>query len=52
MRISQVNPLWKKVFPVAYSGIELIVAPLTYELVCRGYEVTLFAPIQELIMNN
>ncbi|MDY7005016.1 MAG: hypothetical protein SWX82_14010 [Cyanobacteriota bacterium] len=28
MRISQVTPLWKKNFPVGYSGIELIVDPL------------------------
>ncbi|GGA36905.1 hypothetical protein [Okeania sp. KiyG1] len=49
MRISQVIPLWERVFPVGYSGIELIVDPLKYELVCRGHESTLFSPVQKLI---
>ncbi|WP_353735910.1 MULTISPECIES: hypothetical protein [unclassified Okeania] len=52
MRISQVTPLWEKIFPVGYSGIELIVASLTDELVCCGHEVTLFSPVQKLIKNK
>ncbi|WP_353735205.1 hypothetical protein [Okeania sp. SIO2C2] len=49
MRISQVTPLWERMFPVGYSGIELIVALLTDELVYRGYESTLFSPVQKSI---
>ncbi|RCJ17605.1 glycosyl transferase [Nostoc minutum NIES-26] len=43
MRIAQVAPLFERVPPPAYGGIELIVALLTDELVRRGHEVTLFA---------
>ena len=43
MRIAQVAPLWERVPPPAYGGIELIVSLLTEELVRRGHEVTLFA---------
>ncbi len=43
MRIAQVAPLWERVPPPAYGGIELIVGLLTDELVRRGHEVTLFA---------
>jgi glycosyltransferase involved in cell wall biosynthesis len=43
MRIAQVAPLWERVPPPAYGGIELIVGLLTDELVKRGHEVTLFA---------
>lgn len=43
MRIAQVAPLWERVPPSAYGGIELVVALLTDELVRRGHEVTLFA---------
>lgn len=43
MRIAQVAPLWERVPPPAYGGIELVVALLTDELVRRGHEVTLFA---------
>lgn len=43
MRIAQVAPLWERVPPPAYGGIELVVALLTNELVRRGHEVTLFA---------
>ena len=43
MRIAQVAPLWERVPPIAYGGIELVVALLTDELVRRGHEVTLFA---------
>lgn len=43
MRIAQVAPLWERVPPPAYGGIELVVGLLTDELVKRGHEVTLFA---------
>ncbi len=43
MRIAQIAPLWERVPPPAYGGIELVVALLTDELVRRGHEVTLFA---------
>ncbi|MGB8701994.1 MAG: glycosyltransferase family 4 protein, partial [Thermosynechococcaceae cyanobacterium] len=36
-------PLWERVPPPAYGGIELVVGLLTDELVRRGHEVTLFA---------
>jgi glycosyltransferase involved in cell wall biosynthesis len=43
MRIAQVAPLWERVPPPAYGGIELVVGLLTDELVRQGHEVTLFA---------
>ncbi len=43
MKIAQVAPLWERVPPFRYGGIELIVGLLTDELVRRGHEVTLFA---------
>jgi glycosyltransferase involved in cell wall biosynthesis len=43
MRIAQIAPLWERVPPPAYGGIELVVSLLTDELVRRGHEVTLFA---------
>ncbi len=43
MRIAQVAPLWERVPPIGYGGIELVVGLLTDELVRRGHEVTLFA---------
>lgn len=43
MRIAQVAPLWERVPPSTYGGIELVVGLLTDELVKRGHEVTLFA---------
>ncbi len=43
MRIAQLAPLWERVPPPAYGGIELIVGLLTDELVRRGHKVTLFA---------
>lgn len=43
MKIAQVAPLWERVPPFRYGGIELIVSLLTDELVRRGHEVTLFA---------
>jgi glycosyltransferase involved in cell wall biosynthesis len=38
-----VAPLWERVPPPAYGGIELVVGLLCDELVRRGHEVTLFA---------
>ncbi len=43
MKIAQIAPLWTKVPPPKYGGIELIVYLLTEELIKRGHEVTLFA---------
>ncbi len=43
MRIAQIAPLWERVPPPAYGGIELVVGSLTDELVKRGHQVTLFA---------
>ena len=43
MRIAQICPLWKRVPPPAYGGIELVASLLTEELVQRGHQVTLSA---------
>lgn len=43
MRIAQVSPLWERVPPPGYGGIELVVGQLCDELVRRGHQVTLFA---------
>ncbi len=43
MKIAQISPLWERVPPFRYGGIELIVHLLTDELVRRGHDVTLFA---------
>jgi glycosyltransferase involved in cell wall biosynthesis len=43
MKIAQIAPLWERVPPPAYGGIELVVGLLTDELVMRGHDVTLFA---------
>jgi len=43
MRIAQLAPVWERVPPMRYGGIELIVYLLTEELVKRGHDVTLFA---------
>lgn len=43
LRIAQIAPLWYKIPPEKYGGIELIVYNLTEELVRRGHKVTLFA---------
>ena len=42
LRIAQVPPLWTKIPPQTYGGIELVVNLLTEELVRQGHEVTLF----------
>ncbi len=43
MRIAQVAPLWERVPPPGYGGIELVVGYLCDELTKRNHEVTLFA---------
>ena len=43
MKISQLARLQESVPPLNSGGIELVVSCLSDELVCRGYEVTLFA---------
>ena len=43
MKIAQVAPLWERVPPPNYGGIELVVSRLTDELVRRSHKVTLFA---------
>jgi glycosyltransferase involved in cell wall biosynthesis len=52
MRIAQVSPLWERVPPPAYGGVELVVGLLTDELVRRGHEVTLFASGDSLTLAN
>ncbi|MER3435862.1 MAG: glycosyl transferase [Leptolyngbya sp. ERB_1_1] len=52
MKIAQVTPLWERVPPPAYGGIELVVSLLTDELVRRGHEVTLFATGDSLTLAN
>ncbi len=43
MKIAQLAPVWERVPPVKYGGIEMVVHILTEELVKRGHDVTLFA---------
>ncbi len=43
LRIAQIAPLWVRVPPESYGGIERVVHILTEELVRRGHEVSLFA---------
>src|SRR3954451_16776445 len=43
LRIAQVSPLWTRIPPATYGGIELLMKLLIDELVARGHEVTLFA---------
>ena len=43
LKIAQVAPLWVKIPPEKYGGIERIVHYLTEELVRRGHQVSLFA---------
>ena len=43
LRIAQVSPLWTRIPPVNYGGIELLLKLLVDELVERGHAVTLFA---------
>jgi glycosyltransferase involved in cell wall biosynthesis len=43
MKIAQVAPVYERVPPKRYGGIERLVSYLTEELVRQGHEVTLFA---------
>lgn len=43
LRIAQVSPLWTRVPPRDYGGIELLLKLLVDQLVEEGHEVTLFA---------
>lgn len=43
LRIAQIAPLWTRIPPKKYGGIELIIAYLCDELTRRGHDVTLFA---------
>jgi len=43
LRIAQIAPLWVRIPPKKYGGIELIIYHLCNELVNRGHKVTLFA---------
>ena len=52
MRIAQIAPLWERVPPFRYGGIELIVSLLSDELVRRGHEVTLFASGDSITLGN
>jgi len=43
LRIAQVAPLWTRIPPSTYGGIELLMKLLIDELVARGHDVTLFS---------
>lgn len=43
LRIAQIAPLWVRIPPKKYGGIELIIFHLANELTRRGHKVTLFA---------
>lgn len=43
LRIAQIAPLWVRIPPKKYGGIELIIKYLCDELTNRGHRVTLFA---------
>lgn len=43
LRIALVSPLWTRVPPVNYGGIELLLKLLADELVAQGHDVKLFA---------
>ena len=43
LRIAQVAPLWTRIPPTTYGGIELLMKLLIDDLVKRGHEVTLFS---------
>ncbi len=43
LRIAQVAPLWTRIPPATYGGIELLMKLLIDDLVARGHDVTLFA---------
>jgi len=43
LRIAQIAPLWTRIPPATYGGIELLLKLLVDELVVRGHDVTLFS---------
>jgi glycosyltransferase involved in cell wall biosynthesis len=43
LRIAQVAPLWTRIPPATYGGIEALMKLLVDDLVARGHDVTLFA---------
>jgi glycosyltransferase involved in cell wall biosynthesis len=43
LRIAQVAPLWTRIPPATYGGIEMLMKLLVDDLVARGHDVTLFA---------
>ncbi len=43
LRIAQVAPLWTRIPPTTYGGVELLMKLLVDDLVARGHDVTLFA---------
>jgi glycosyltransferase involved in cell wall biosynthesis len=43
MRIGVLAPIWERIPPIGYGGIELVVDHLTRHLLARGHQVTLFA---------
>ncbi len=43
LRLAQVAPLWTRIPPTTYGGVELLMKLLIDELVSRGHEVTLFS---------
>ena len=43
LRIAQIAPLWTRIPPSTYGGIELLLKLLVDELVDRGHDVTLFS---------
>jgi glycosyltransferase involved in cell wall biosynthesis len=43
LRIAQVAPLWTRIPPASYGGIELLMKLLIDQLVAEGHDVTLFA---------
>lgn len=43
LRIAQLSPLWTRIPPASYGGVELLLKLLIDELVARGHQVTLFA---------
>ncbi|RYD84022.1 MAG: glycosyltransferase family 4 protein [Verrucomicrobiaceae bacterium] len=43
LRIAHISPLWTRIPPTTYGGIELLLKLLVDEQVARGHDVTLFA---------
>jgi len=42
LRIAQVAPLWTRIPPATYGGIEVLMKLLIDDLVAQGHDVTLF----------